>query len=207
MEKFTKPSKTYESRVYAMRFDMEGDSSVVGYAAVFNKWSRDLGGFKEIIQPNAFKDVLKDDVVALFNHRIDNILGRTSSGTVEIWQDDEGLGYRVKLPNTQLGKDIRELIERGDITESSLGFSLDPGDSSWNFSGDIPTHTIKRVSRLWDVSPVTWAAYPDTSVSAEVMQRLLRESDEQERMMAQQARARAEQEYRERKLYILSITT
>lgn len=186
-----------------MRFDMDGENDVVGYAAVFDKWSRDLGGFKEIIKPGAFRDVLQDDVVALFNHRADNVLGRASSGTVEIWEDDEGLGYRIKLPNTQLGRDMRELISRGDIKESSFGFDLMADDSQWDFADDgSVTHTISRIARLWDVSPVTWAAYPDTGVSVERMQRALeaREAIKEEAMNNEFA-------YRQRQIHILSLTT
>lgn len=203
MEKFIKPSRNYQSRIYTMRFDMDGENDVVGYAAVFDKWSRDLGGFKEIIKPGAFRDVLQDDVVALFNHRADNVLGRASSGTVEIWEDDEGLGYRIKLPNTQLGRDMRELISRGDIKESSFGFDLMADDSQWDFADDgSVTHTISRIARLWDVSPVTWAAYPDTGVSVERMQRALeaREAIKEEAMNNEFA-------YRQRQIHILSLTT
>lgn len=183
MEKFIKPSENYESRIYDARFSVEEESGdVVGYAAVFNKFSRDLGGFIEIIERGAFSDVLGDDVVALFNHSPDNILGRTTSGTVEIWQDDEGLGYRIKLPDTSLGNDMKKLIARGDITTSSFGFDLSRDGSQWEQDEDgRAVHRIKKVSRLWDVSPVTWAAYPDTSVSTAGYKRFLANREESER--------------------------
>ena len=186
-----KPSKDYASRVFNARFQVDESGDIVGYAAVFNKWSRDLGGFKEIIEPGAFRDVLNDDVMALFNHDPLQVLGRTKSGTVEVWQDDEGLGYRIKLPDTQLGRDLKELIARGDIDTSSFGFDLREGDSTFERNEDgNAIHTIHRVNRLWDVSPVTWPAYPDTSVTQSSYKRFMDQEGEefQEKIEAMEGR-------------------
>ena len=66
-------------------------SVIEGYAAVFDTFSRDLGGFKEIIRRGAFDNVLNDDVRALFNHDANFVLGRTTSGTLTLKVDDTGL--------------------------------------------------------------------------------------------------------------------
>ena len=53
-----------------VRQDEEGRDTIVGYAAVFNTFSEDLGGFREIVRPGAFTAALSEgqDVRGLFNH-------------------------------------------------------------------------------------------------------------------------------------------
>lgn len=138
----------------------EGDEMVVeGYAAVFNS-TTDLGPFQERIAPGAFSDVLDDDVRLLINH--DGVpLARTANGTMDISQDDTGLYYRATLSNTQAGRDLYEMIKRGDISESSFAFTIGHESRDEN---DV--RVIEKVDRLIDVSPVTYSAYKAASVSA-----------------------------------------
>lgn len=147
-----------------------GDAAGVtirGYAAVFDKYSNNLGGFREIIKPGAFADVLENDVRALFNHDANHVLGRTLSGTLRVFQDDTGLGYEVDLPDTQTARDLAISIERGDVTQSSFAFTIAPGGATWGEDDQVGyTRTITQVGRLYDVSPVTYPAYPDASVAA-----------------------------------------
>lgn len=149
---------------------------VRGYAAVFGKESENLGGqkyqFREIIEPGAFDDVLMDDVRALVNHDPNMILARSKAGngSLTIGTDDTGLFYEFEAPDTRAGNDLLESIRRGDIDQSSFSFSVDDEGQAWEEKqdGDGPvmmTRTIKRVSRLYDVSPVTYPAYPDATVA------------------------------------------
>lgn len=149
---------------------------VRGYAAVFGKESKNLGGqkyqFREIIEPGAFDDVLMDDVRALVNHDPNMILARSKAGngSLTIGTDDTGLFYEFEAPDTRAGNDLLESIRRGDIDQSSFSFSVDDEGQAWEEKqdGDGPvmmTRTIKRVSRLYDVSPVTYPAYPDATVA------------------------------------------
>lgn len=141
--------------------------TIRGYAAVFNSYSNNLGGFREIIQPGAFADVLENDVRALFNHDPNHVLGRTLSGTLRVFQDDTGLGYEVDLPDTQTARDLVVSIERGDVSQSSFAFTVAPGGATWQEDDVVGyTRSITKVSRLYDVSPVTYPAYPDASVAA-----------------------------------------
>ena len=147
-----------------------GDAAGVtirGYAAVFDKYSNNLGGFREIIQPGAFADVLENDIRALFNHDPNHVLGRTLSGTLRVFQDDSGLGYEVDLPDTQTARDLAISIERGDVTQSSFAFTIAPGGATWGEDDEVgTTRTITKFARLYDVSPVTYPAYPDATVAA-----------------------------------------
>jgi HK97 family phage prohead protease len=148
----------------------EGESPIIrGHAAVFDRMSENLGGFREKIDPGAFDDVLGDDVRALFNHDANLILGRTTSGTLRLSQDGEGLSYELDPPDTQVGRDLMVSLKRGDITQSSFAFTVADDDWSEDEEGRV-VRTIKKVGRLYDVSPVTYPAYPDASVGLRSLQ-------------------------------------
>lgn len=143
--------------------DEKGKKKVKGYAAVFNSLSEDLGGFREKINRNAFDNVLDNDVVAVFNHDMNMILGRTTSGTLKLSVDERGLLTEIDMPNTTLGNDLIELVERGDISKMSFGFYVDRDE--WIESERDFVREVKEVKRLIDVSLVTKPAYNDTSVA------------------------------------------
>ena len=155
-------SNIIERRFYAdveLRVDDE-ETGITGYAAVFNKYSQDLGFFKEKIQPGAFKKTIKEnDIRALINHDPNLIIGRTKNKTLELWEDDKGLGFNVKLPDTSYANDLRTSIERRDITQNSFGFQTIQDE----WSQDGSKRTLLEV-KLFDVSPVTFPAYTQTSV-------------------------------------------
>lgn len=163
-----------ERRVVREKIELRADetnATIAGYAAVFNTETiigSSMWGFREQIAPEAFDDAIKtDDVRALFNHDPNILLGRTESGTLRLKVDKKGLRYEVDLPDTVQAKDVRTLIQRGDVSGSSFGFIVEEDD--WDErevkKGKLPLRTIKKAS-LFDVSPVTYPAYPQTSVSA-----------------------------------------
>jgi HK97 family phage prohead protease len=149
----------------------DGRTVLSGYAVRYNTTSVDLGGFRETILPGAFDKVLnrqrgKRDVVALFNHDANQLLGRTSSGTLELSSDDKGLRYSVVLPNTELGRTISELTARGDLRGSSFAFTVEQKGHSWAPGEDgVPRRSIREVSGLFDVSVVTHPAYSSSSAA------------------------------------------
>jgi HK97 family phage prohead protease len=136
----------------------DGSITITGHAAVFNQMSSDLGGFREIIAPNAFENVLTDDVRALVNHDPNLLLARTTSGTLNLSQTNEGLQYSFDVPDTTYGRDLIISMERGDITQSSFAFTIE--EDSWESTEDGEIRTINKVKNLYDVSPVTYPAYP-----------------------------------------------
>lgn len=139
---------------------------IVGHAAVFNQLSEDLGGFREQIAPGAFTEALeKDDVRALFNHNPDHVLGRNRAGTLKLVEDQRGLAIDINPPDTTAAADLLTLLERGDVTQMSFGFSVRPNGEEWEKRDNgLWVRTVKRV-RLFDVSPVTYPAYPMTDVA------------------------------------------
>lgn len=157
-----------------LRAAADGKSSTIrGYAAVFDSPSENLGGFIEVIAKGAFDDVLKDDVRALFNHDANLILGRTKSGTCTIGVDDTGLFYEITPADTQTARDLVVSLQRGDVDQSSFAFAVKREGQEWKDSPDNPTmmiRTIIKVAKLYDVSPVTYPAYPDTEASARTLQ-------------------------------------
>ena len=147
--------------------DGEARSKIEGYAAVFNKYSEDLGGFREIIKPGAFKKALKiSDVRGLHNHDSNYVWGRTSSGTLRLKEDGDGLHIENDPPDTQWARDLIVSINRGDINQMSFGFTVGDGGDEWNEGKDgVVTRTINEFKELFDISTVVYPAYPDTAVA------------------------------------------
>ena len=155
-------NEVVEQRAYdgELKAAVEG-RTVEGYASVFNSMSEDLGGFREIILPGAFSNVLDNDVRALYNHDSNYLLARTTSGTLELKEDDKGLYYRFEMPNTSYGNDMLELFRRGDLSQSSFGFTVEK--DSWRMEEGQHVRYIERVGSLFDVSPVVYPAYASAS--------------------------------------------
>ena len=156
----------------------EGEDGIVeGLAAVVNK-STDLGWHEERIERGAFDDVLNDDVVALFNHDPNFPLARSNKGkgTLELFITKEGdLGYRYKTPDISYAKDLLVAIRSEIVTKSSFAFTIKEEEWRWaddENKQDKDIRVIKKLSRLYDVSPVTYPAYPDTSVAARSAERV-----------------------------------
>lgn len=144
--------------------EVQGDT-LAGHAAVFGQVAQIRGGW-EAIGRGAFDAVLgrNEDVVALRDHDPALLLGRTSSGTLRLGTDDEGLTFEVDLPDTAYARDVRELVRRGDLAGASFGFL--PGADEITTAPDgrqLRTHT--SVKRLLDVSVVALPAYDGTSVT------------------------------------------
>jgi HK97 family phage prohead protease len=149
-----------------LRVDGEGKSKkLVGHAAVFNTFSQDLGGFREIIRPGAFTRTIAEnaDVRALFNHDPNYVLGRSKSGTLRMREDTRGLFYEVDLPDTQAGRDVAESVRRGDVSGSSFAFRAITDE--WRTENGSDIRELRDVD-LFDVSPVTYPAYPAADVAA-----------------------------------------
>jgi hypothetical protein len=145
----------------------EGEKPKIrGHAAVFKELSEDLGGFRERIKPGAFaKAISKDDVRALFNHDPNYVLGRAKAGTLVLAEDDKGLAIEIDPPDTQWARDLMTSIGRKDISQMSFGFRVVKDE--W-IDKDLwdPKKTIRTLIEvnLFDVSPVTFPAYPQTDV-------------------------------------------
>lgn len=149
----------------------ENSRTVEGYALKFNKESRDLGGFIEVIEPEALDGILEhSDILCLLNHSEDRgVLARSKfgAGSLKLEVDSEGLKYRFEAPNTSLGDELLEGLKRGDITTSSFAFTID--SDVWEKRSTGYLRKITKFKELFDVSPVYKEAYPDTTVAIRKM--------------------------------------
>jgi len=141
--------------------DMVDENHLQGHASVFNQLAPICGEYEEIA-PTAFDQVLQrgEDIRFLYNHDPDNLLGRTQSGTLQVSVDDTGLAIDCELPDTTLGRDLRVLVKRRDLTGFSFGFMPDEGTDTYGRAKD--GKRIRRRNnflRVVDTSIVTFPAY------------------------------------------------
>lgn len=137
---------------------------VSGYFAVFNQATELNTREKELIQKGAFsKSLANSDVVALWNHDDQKVLGRTSNKSLVLEEDDKGLKGTLKIANTSFGRDVYELVKRGDISGCSFGFFIN--DYIVRKEQEFTTYILTDVELL-EVSVVTWPQYEQTSINA-----------------------------------------
>ena len=149
-----------ELRVSEVRAASDDTLTISGYAAMFDDVT-DLGYFNERIARGAFDGVMEDDVRLLINHA-GVPLARTTNGTLDLEVDETGLRYTARLADTTEGRDLYKLIKRGDISQSSFAFTIAEED----YDRKANLRTITKMGSLLDVSPVTYPAYPTTTVAA-----------------------------------------
>jgi uncharacterized protein len=159
-----------ETRVTPTKFEVRDEGEGMrfsGYAAVWDSPSEPLP-FTETIRKGAFKYSLKkarNDIKFLWNHDTGEILGSTRAGTLNLTEDNVGLKVEGVLPNTSRGRDVAELLKRGDVDSMSFGFSVPQGGDEWNEDGTLRTLTSVR---LHEVSLVAYPAYSATAGTASV---------------------------------------
>lgn len=136
-----------------------------GYAIVFNARSEDLGGFVERIAPSAVVRTLRsrDDVLALHSHATAQLLGRRKTGTLKLAADQRGLAVEIDPPATPTGREVGELVRRGDLDAMSFGFIVPEGGDEVTIEGEQIVRTVKEMILL-EVSVVSGPAYPQTSI-------------------------------------------
>lgn len=203
-----------DNDVAQCRILQEGNKRFIeGWASVFSQKSKLIFEnnrfFNEIISPNAFDTVLQDetlDIPCTYNHTRGMLLGRTKSGTLKLSKDEKGLKYRVEVPNTTTGNDVYELVQRGDLFESSFGFISDSDTWSKDEKGEN-IRTINSVKKLADVSVVTSGAYANTSIAARSLEEM--EEEETERIRKEQelieAKEKMDKELTEMRAYLKTL--
>ena len=162
--RFFESPVTIEKRVEG---DEDKPAEIVGYAFKFNKVTTIGGWFREEILPGAADDVLNDDVRCLFNHNANLILARSvkGKGTLTLSVDNVGLQYKYVTPDRSYAKDLEDAINSGDVNQSS--FSFKSKETIW-ITGDDNEPDLRQIKKfeiLYDVSPVTYPAYQDTTVA------------------------------------------
>jgi HK97 family phage prohead protease len=166
-----------ERRVLAGALELRaagGKKTLVGYAALYDSESHDLGGFIEIIRAGAFDRALSEGqvVMARYEHETNKLLGKTTSGTLRVSSDAKGLRYEVDLPDTQAGRDVLALAERGDVSGSSFAFMI-PNEQAQRWTKTADGYPLRELLDLdlIDVAPTANPAYPETTVSARALEK------------------------------------
>jgi uncharacterized protein len=193
-------SRSYDSSESELRAARRG-RTIEGRAMVFNKESKDLGGFKEIIEPSAIDGIFeKADVLALLDHNENRgVLARCTNlqGSMEITIDNKGVNYRFEAPDTPLGDEVLSGIRRGDIRTSSFQFKKLPSDpefQKWEKRSDgTYLRRIKKFVDIVDFSPVYREAYQDTTCA---VRSLIEEKTKEETAEATKKIADLEEELR-----------
>ena len=165
-----KIERRYDVELRAMR-DEENGTYIVGVPIVFDR-ETDLFFYKETIDRHALDNADMKDVRFLVNHNTDMIpLARSrnnnANSTMQMWIEEDGLHIRVNLDverNTE-AKALYSAVDRGDVSGMSFMFAVD-GDSWEGLESDMPKRTITSISKVYEVSAVTFPAYEQTSIQA-----------------------------------------
>lgn len=176
------PVAEFETRHFAadgveIRAGENGRRVLTGYAARYNVWSHDLGGFVERIRPGAFARALaeRQDVVFVRDHDPRQLMARSRSGTLRLSEDAVGLRFEADLPDTQLASDTLALVERGDLSEMSFKFRTKRDE--WDHTDPERSKRELIDVDLLDVSVVLDGAYPDTTVAARSLEEARRAAE------------------------------
>lgn len=140
------------------------NKKLVGYVVRWNSLSEVIWDeFVEQFAPNAFADSLNanEDIRALYEHDYKQLLGRTRSGTLSLIEDSVGLRFELTPPDTQLGRDVLTLVERGDIAGMSFGFRA--LKESWDVTPKPYIRTV-LAAELREITVTSIPAYPESGV-------------------------------------------
>lgn len=156
-----------EIRLAEIRAAAEGEQVVEGYALVFEDetviFEIDGIQYKEVIDRNALDGADLTDIPFKYNHSSDvMVMARTRNHTLTVAPDQKGLFIHAELANTTTGKDMYELIRRGDIDKMSFAFTVQED----SYDTATRTRRILKINKLYDVSAVDLPAYDQTSISA-----------------------------------------
>lgn len=144
----------------------EADSrNVQGLAVVFNR-DANLGWFTEEIDPRALDKADLSDVVLNFNHDDSLLLAGTRNGSLTLEVREDGLFQSADIIDTTQGEDVLKLVRSGLISKMSFSFVIADGGERWETRDGKEHRTITEISKLYDVSLVTFPAYPQTSAWA-----------------------------------------
>jgi HK97 family phage prohead protease len=166
-----KPVSTKETRgvkttsnTFEIRKKSDGSREVSGYAVKWGDLSEDLGGWRERHQKGAYTESLRsEEVLAYWSHDSNQILGRTSAGTLEVHEDETGVFYSLQVPPTTSGNDLIVSMERGDVRSSSFGFIVPSGGDNWSETSAGIIRTVTK-ALLLEVSPTGVPAFPTSDI-------------------------------------------
>lgn len=173
----------------------DGRRRLEGYFSVFDQPYEVVPGWVETIAPGAFERALASgqDVKVLWNHDSNIVLGSTANHTADLREDARGLlGGTDINENDQDAKNAYARVDRGDVTGCSFGFEISRMEESWDDDGTYRTRILEAYP-LYEVSPCTFPAYAQTSITARAQEQL-----EAAKEKLQEAKERKRNEWRER---------
>jgi len=177
---------------------------IYGLAAVYEQKAVVAGAFEEKIARGAFVDCLSrgPDCRLLQNHDANNLLARTKSGTLRLYDKDDGLLFwGDMLESDFLTDSVTSRILRGDLSGCSFSFTVTK--DSWQMPkkyGDFDLRIIEEIGDLYDVGPVTYPCYEGTNCGIFYQDRSARGTDPFIRSFADQERFRRLAAFDERRI-------
>ena len=200
-----------EKELRQLQIDYKTDTesrTIEGVSIVFNVLSNDLGGFREMIAPEAVEGVIENsDIFFLYNHTKDRgFLARSKngSGSLKTEVKEDGVHFSFEAPHTALGDEALEYLRRGDVNQCSFAFAVDT--DLWEKQADgTYIRTITKFKRLYDMSLVDTPAYSQTSACARFAEiqeeerianeKAMQEAEEREAQEAAEAKAKLDEYY------------
>lgn len=161
-----------ERRTYQMTYSLRAESSedgkktLEGYFIVFNSETELYPSYYEKVEREAvLESVNNGEIVALFNHETDKVLGSQKAGTLNLTVDDKGVFGIIKINEKDTeALNVYERVLRGDIAGCSFGFNIDEEVVDTDENGNF--HSTLKKLEIFEVSIVTFPAYKDTSINA-----------------------------------------
>ena len=176
--------KKTELRVYNNAGLSVKGRTLDGYASTYEAFSKDLGGFREVIKRGAFATALNDkmDVIANINHDANLILSRTDS-SLKLESDNIGLKFNLEVPETTYGNDLIVNLRAGNVKSCSFAFIVKR--DKWTVdSNGYPLREIHEIGTLEDIAIVTTPAYNDTSVALRSLNKNIQNKQTKDRIAA-----------------------
>lgn len=177
-----------KKEIRAFNFEIRAEESerghiITGRPIVFNERT-DLGWYDEIIDQDALSETDLKDVRFLVNHNTDMIpLARSrnnnENSTMQLSVNEYGMDIRVDLDteNNTEARNLYSAVDRGDISGMSFMFTVD-GDEWEDLESEHPTRHIRKISKVFEVSAVTFPAYTATSINARGLSEALESAKE-----------------------------
>lgn len=177
-----------KKEIRAFNFEIRAEESerghiITGRPIVFNERT-DLGWYDEIIDQDALSETDLKDVRFLVNHNTDMIpLARSrnnnENSTMQLSVNEYGMDIRVDLDteNNSEARNLYSAVDRGDISGMSFMFTVD-GDEWEDLESEHPTRHIRKISKVFEVSAVTFPAYTATSINARGLSEALESAKE-----------------------------
>lgn len=162
-----KEIRSIQGDIHVVQRDNSDDpKQIQGYAVLFNTESIDLGGFIEVIKPNALDGVDLSTVQLIYGHENNSILARVDSGNLTLRVDETGLFFLATLADTNLANDVYQDILAGNLKGMSFGFTIPEDGDDWIFNqGDTAVHVVNQIGDVVEITITPNPAYQNTSVS------------------------------------------